>query len=446
MMEDIYFIMQSKKECPPGLCLEEGQYILAGDFEDPVRKGFVVEKEISEDNAMQIILPIASVINEKYFVNEDGVIEERDPYCKHCNSHHFIRKGYNWKTICLEVGIFIRVKIKRYLCKRCRLNYQTEFPDLYEKYCTFSIKFKELVRKNIKYGYMSLRHIKRSIKLSMDVDISHESIRKFFKTTDSLYYRDDSFKPSGYYGFDSQWVKINKKWLYRLALFDLINNRPLAEAIEEKENYDIIKNFITKSISPKDRRAIVTDKGQDYEKIMDELNFDHQLCTFHLEKHLWELVNKEANKIAKKYRAQLKKENPNFSKTKLNKMRDEKKKEFKEEMGELIELFMAFKDQQTWKKAQNYIEMLKRELINFPDFLQEYIMKNFMPYYKKYIKFLTKEYKGKLDSTDNKLENYFGNTLSKHIKKIFRTKQGLFNFIFQRKNGWNENNKSALRT
>ena len=27
--------------------------------------------------------------------------------------------------------------------------------------------------------------------------------------------------------------------------------------------------------------------------------------------------------------------------------------------------------------------MLKRELINFPDFLYGYIMKNFMPYYKK---------------------------------------------------------------
>ena len=146
-MEDIYFIMKIQKECPPSLCLEEGQYILDGDFENPVRNGFVVEKEIGEDNTMQIILPIASVINEKYFVNEEGIIEERDPYCKHCNSHHFIRKGYNWKTICLEVGIFIRVKIKRYLCKRCQLNYQTEFPDLYEKYYTFSIKFKELVRK-----------------------------------------------------------------------------------------------------------------------------------------------------------------------------------------------------------------------------------------------------------------------------------------------------------
>ena len=51
-------------------------------------------------------------------------------------------------------------------------------------------------------------------------------------------------KLSGYYGYDAQWVKINKKWLYRLALFDLINNRPLAEAIEEKENYDAIKNLI----------------------------------------------------------------------------------------------------------------------------------------------------------------------------------------------------------
>ena len=98
--------MQIQKECPPGLCLEEGQYILDGDFENPVRKGFVVEKEISEDNAMQIILPIASIINEKYFVNEDGIIEERDPYCKHCNSHHFIRNRVLDKTKFLERCLF----------------------------------------------------------------------------------------------------------------------------------------------------------------------------------------------------------------------------------------------------------------------------------------------------------------------------------------------------
>ena len=69
-----------------------------------------------------------------------------------------------------------------------------------------------------------------------------------------------------------------------------------------------------------------------------------------------------------------------------------------------------------------------------------------MPIYKKYIKFLLKKHNGKLDSTDNRLENYFGNTLDKHIKRIYRTKKGVFNYIMERKNGWIENNKSALRT
>jgi len=114
-------------------------------------------------------------------------------------------------------------------------------------------------------------------------------------------------------------------------------------------------------------------------------------------------------------------------------------------MGEYVELFMVFKEQQTWNKAKNYIEMIKWELINFPDCLREYIQQIFMSNYKKYIKFLIKEFREKLDSTDNRLENYFSNTLDKHIKKIFKTKQGLFNFIIERINGWNENNKLALR-
>lgn len=104
-------------------------------------------------------------------------------------------------------------------------------------------------------------------------------------------------------------------------------------------------------------------------------------------------------------------------------MRDKKKKEFKDEMDTFLEKFMKFREQETWLKAIDYIEQLKKELHSFPDFLSEYIWKNFMPIYKKYIKFLKKDYNNKLDSTDNKLENYFGNTLSKHVKKIYRTKQ-----------------------
>ena len=275
MMEDKYLYMKTENECLPYLSLVNGEYIFIGDFKDPKRKGRVNEKEVDSKNLVQIILPIASILDNRYQVNEDGIIEERHPYCKHCHSSNFIRKGFNWRTICLEKGILIRVKVKRYQCKCCRRYYQTEFPDLYEKYYNFSENFKKLVRKHVKNGYLSLRHLKKLIKSTMGLDISHESIRKFLIVTDSLYYRDDSFKPSGYYGFDSQWVKIEKVWRYRLALFDLVENRPLAESIVDKENEEVIKEFLVKTIAPKDRKAIVTDKGSGYESV----NVRIKVCT-----------------------------------------------------------------------------------------------------------------------------------------------------------------------
>lgn len=104
MMEDKYLYMKSKNKCLPYLYLENNQYIFIGDIEDPKRNGRVNEVEEDRKNFVQIILPIASIIDNRYQVNEEGVIEERHPYCKHCHSSSFQRKGYNWRTICLEKG------------------------------------------------------------------------------------------------------------------------------------------------------------------------------------------------------------------------------------------------------------------------------------------------------------------------------------------------------
>ncbi len=87
-------------------------------------------------------------------------------------------------------------------------------------------------------------------------------------------------------------------------------------------------------------------------------------------------------------------------------------------MGEFIELFMAFRYQQSWHNAENYINLLKREIHLFPEFLRKYIIENFMPIYKKYIMFLYEGNIGKLEPTNNKIENYFANTLPRRIKNI----------------------------
>ena len=67
--------------------------------------------------------------------------------------------------------------------------------------------------------------------------------------------------------------------------------------------------------------------------------------------------------------------------------------------------------------------------------MQEYLIKNFFPVYRKYLIFLEKPFIGKLESINNKIENYFGNTLDKHR---------IFDYIMARKNGWIENRKKVL--
>ena len=97
-------------------------------------------------------------------------------------------------------------------------------------------------------------------------------------------------------------------------------------------------------------------------------------------------------------------------------MRDENKKGFKKKCRNSWNYSWHLKNNKD-EKSPNYIKMLKRELINFPDFLYGYIMKNFMPNYKKYIKLIRNEYKEKLCGFDNELENYFGNTLNNILRK-----------------------------
>jgi len=52
----------------------------------------------------------------------------------------------------------------------------------------------------------------------------------------------------------------------------------------------------------------------------------------------------------------------------------------------------------------------------YPEHLSNYLNKNFFPEYRKYLRFLEEDYKNHLEPTNNKLENYKGNTMP-YMKK-----------------------------
>ena len=115
----------------------------------------------------------------------------------------------------------------------------------------------------------------------------------------------------------------------------------------------------------------------------------------------------------------------------------------------ISELFAKNKASKTTKNflknsIQLNVNLLKRESINFPKLLKDYMDEKFFPDYKKFIHFLEKRHKGKLDNTNNQIENYIGNTMPRAHKKKFRTMEGVFNQIMLQKNGWIEKRNQEL--
>jgi len=59
------------------------------------------------------------------------------------------------------------------------------------------------------------------------------------------------------------------------------------------------------------------------------------------------------------------------------------------------------------------------------------LKKNFSSEYQKFLKFLEKNYKDKLESTNNKLENFNGNTMPKYEKRSYKT--GLWSALIHKR-------------
>ena len=424
------------------------QYIFCVECENTVERESVSEME---DNSVQLELmnPFYEVKCEKpsdvsFDMDEKGVFSYSDPFCKHCYSHKVTKHGYNVRDLITEDGEHYTAKVQRYYCPVCGKYSQTEFTGQYENYCNFSneTKARSISVREIS-GY-PFRKMKDLYQIFSGVAISHETVRKAQIITDDLFYLNKEIIPSGFYGYDVQWEPLDDGFHYRHLLFDLVNNAPVAELLSPNEDLKTSYDFINKSLKPKERKAIVTDLKPGYDSIMMKLGFKHQHCIYHLRLAINERIKKYLKQKDIEFRIQFQNKNKKISQYQLNKLVKKELNTLKDEINIYKQLFFELFEQQTYNKAINYINLLKNEINNFPEVLKNYLIKKFFPEYKKFLWFLKKEFKGKLTRTDNCSEMYFHATLPKAEKKRYRTMNGIFNQICNRKNGWMKKIKFQL--
>ena len=178
---------------------------------------------------------------------------------------------------------------------------------------------------------------------------------------------------------------------------------------------------------------------------MRDLGFTHhQHCVFHLLKRINELINDQVKDFKKEYKAELKEANPNYSDHKINKETKKAAKKYRKQFEPYHDEIKEIFEQESHEDAVQYVEKIKSKIDTYPDFLSEYLIKNFFPVYKRYIVFLKKEVKGYLPKTDNLCENYIGKIIDKKIKGKFKTMLGAFYYILNRSEGWIKTHKPKL--
>jgi hypothetical protein len=381
-------------------------------------------------------------VDRSVYQKDNDVYAYNNPFCKHCFSRNLKEWQYNPKMLIDDDGNHHHIEVQRYYCNNCHRCSQTEFTGEYEPYCNFSNNTKEKAVLTTSLEQVSLRNLSSMFYIHNNISISHETARKSKSILNELYYVNKDVDFSGYCGYDEQWAKINSKWQYRFILFDLIKNTPIAEGLYDNMENKTIEDFIRSSIPSYQLKGLVTDGKEQYERLARNLKVDHQSCTFHLQKNIYEEINIHLNQKKREFQTKIKNKNPQASKKKIKEQLKIILKPIKEEINDCMIFFNKLFESLSYDDALEYIEKIKSKLPEFPSFLKNYLNQSFMPNYKKYLTYLKKPHIGRLTKTNNQTENYIGNTMPKADKNKYKTGIGFMNQIYNRSQRWGNSIKN----
>ena len=331
-------------------------------------------------------------------VNKKGRIlfREKNKYCPCCYSKDVVKNGFNTRKLHILGEGYCTVYINRYYCKSCGCNYQTDMNEFVEYGYNITREVKEIIWINYAYYMGSVRKIATVLRKTHNIHLSYQSIQNIICQFN--YNNNQQIKSySGYYVFDSLWVKISGKWKYMLALMDGQHNTIINTKIVEEERSKNIKEFLRNSTRNQERKTVTTDLKHDYGKPIDQLKMKQQLCKFHTQQN----INKKIKEYSKK-----------------NKLNNEEIEELYKQKDEINNIINTTDYNQSLNNIQNILKKPKEYYTVIYSICKDFLR----PYLRNITQYMENP---KIESTSNKIENMFQKIMPKHIKKRMKTEKGL---------------------
>ncbi len=339
-----------------------------------------------------------------YFKNKISI-------CPSCNSTHTVKNGtYERKLIFLRIGEKLCI-IQKYKCKKCGKVFYTDLSSLVYDNSNITLPVINCIENLYQIYGASLHKIRFDLKQQHNIEISHQSIENILLSS-NYQFNYENWIYSGYYLFDSLWVKINGIWNYLLALFDVKLNTLVSIKLVESEDSKTIYQFLNESLRNQKKISIGTDLKHEYREAIDKLNIKHHFCRFHVKQNL--------NKRFKDYIGN-------------NQPSDEEN----EILAHLKEDIYKILDAESVVDAKTVRDKLINKEYPINKFINKILWKFVIPNFNKLIIPIENSI---IPSTNNKIENIFQKIFPKHIKRRMKIEKGLLTRFMLKLNYWNVNN------
>ena len=409
----------------------------------------------------KIVELISEIMNTKLFVIYFDYREYDPEFARTHVKNGLVEYKLNKKYI-------IYKQTYKYTSKNKDKYMTTMLPEYIDKYCNYTREIKKQGLMCTKITYASYGSKNEMVNEQFGIKISRQSIYLHEKELSPQYiYNKEqeilkqieklNIKPSGYYSYDEEYIKINNKIYVRLALIDVHTKMIIYDELIPKNqfNKEYIEKFLKQSTDGIKLETIITDGYRSYPEIIERLGAKHQLCTFHIMQNLMTKLNpyintkkrliesltkanekKEAKIEELKNEMPLKRGRPKKSdqkamknlekRKKLKREIDKNKDKIREYKAKIKEHF-DYKDTikkifraKSLKTAMKYFNRLKDKLEELPPIIKDFI-KKLSKKINKALEYLNDK---KIPKTNNLVELLFKVTFPGKIKRIYRTYAG----------------------
>lgn len=396
--------MKSNKIKAPCFIMEDKEYKLSDFFEEFEEYECKIDYR---DNR-----PYLSSDNVKStFKNGIYVFSNKIPFCPKCYSRDVSKNSTSErKLIFLNYGE-VKGLVQIYKCKKCGKIFVSDLSEIVSKNNNITKAVIDVISSLYSIAGLSLHRIREILYKNHNVDISHQTIENAL--LNNIHVKEaKNWSYSGYYLFDSLWVKENGIWKYLLCLFDSKSNTIISSKLVKSETTQSIYKFFEESLRNQNVYSITTDLKQEYRKAVQKMNAKHQFCKFHTKKHL----NKQINDHIKE-----------------NKPDIETIKDIVHYKKHIFDLM----DSNSLKEAKNIHNMLFNLREELPEIIKKIYLNFILPYFKNLTYYIENR---NIEYTTNKIENAFQKIFPKSIKRLMKIPEGITQRFNLKLEFWNERN------